>query len=106
MNEAQASKLTMTCKVTASREALTTRRTREGFRWAIIASRAATIVLRLILHLLLRLRVRVLWRLGNVVVVVQHGHRRLHLCRRGIAHAVHVLRGHLGVCRQLLLRLL
>ena len=57
-------------------------------------------------HLLLLLGVRVVWRVWDVVVVVEHGHGRLHLRRRGIAHAVHVLRSHLGVCWQLLLRLL
>lgn len=96
----------MTCKVTASREAFTTRRTRESLWRAIVARGTATVLLTLLLHLLLRLRVRVIWRLGNVIVVVQHGHRCLHLRRRGVAHAVHVLCSHLRVCGQLLLRLL
>ena len=96
----------MTCKVTASREAFTTRRTREGFGRAVVAGGASAVLLALVLHLLRWLRVRVLWGLGNVVVVVEHGHGSLHLCRRGVAHAVHVLRSHLGVCWQLLLRLL
>ena len=67
---------------------------------------ASAVLLALVLHLLRWLRVRVFWGLGNVVVVVEHGHGSLHLCRRGVAHAVHVLRSHLGVCWQLLLRLL
>jgi len=71
--------LTMTCKVTASRETLTARRAREGFGRARVRCGSPAVVLDLVLHLHLLLGVRVVGRVRNVVVVVEHGHRRLHL---------------------------
>lgn len=99
----------MTCEVTASREAFTTGRAREGLRWTRVRCGAPTVVLVLDLrvrHLLLLLRVRVVWRVGNVITVVEHGHGRLHLRGRGVAQAVHVLLGDRGIRGELLLRLL
>jgi len=80
-------KLTMTCEVTASREALATGRARECLGWTRVGGGAATIVLVLDLrvgHLLL-LGIGVVWRVWDVVVVVQHGHGRLHLRGRRVA---------------------
>lgn len=101
--------LTMTCEVTASGEALAAGRTRKGFRRARIGRGAAAVLLTLRIRdllLLLLLGIGVLWGVWNVVVVVQHGHGGLHLRRRRVAQAAHVLGRHLGVCRQLLLWLL
>lgn len=100
--------LTMTCEVTASREAFTTCRAREGLWGTRVRCGAPTVVLVLnlrIRHLLL-LGVRVVWRVWNVIAVVEHGHGRLHLRRRWVAQAVHVLLGNRRVRGKLLLRLL
>lgn len=70
----------MTCKVTASREALAARRTRESLWWTRVGRGTTTLMLLRVLHLLL-LAVCVVRRLGNVVVIVEHGHRGLHLRR-------------------------
>ena len=86
---------TMTCEVTASREAFTTCRARERLWWTRIRGGPPTIVLVLDLvvrHLLL-LGIGVIRGVWNVVAVVQHGHGRLHLRGRGVAEAVHVLLG-------------
>lgn len=99
----------MTCEVTASREAFTTCRAREGLRWTRVRCGAPTVVLVLYLrirHLLLLLGVRVVWRVWNVIAVVEHGHGRLHLRRRWVSQAVHVLLGDGWVRGKLLLRLL
>lgn len=101
--------LTMTCEVTASREAFTTGRAREGLWGTRVRCGAATVVLVLdlrICHLLLLLRVGVIWRVGNVIAVVEHGHGCLHLRGRRVAKAVHVLLGNRRVRGELLLRLL
>ena len=96
----------MTCKVTASREALAARRARESLGWPSVGRGTAALMLLLVGNLLLLLAVRVFGRLGNVVVVVEHGHRGLHLRGRGIPHAVHVLGRHGWVRGKRLLRLL
>ena len=86
---------TMTCEVTASREAFTAGRARESLWWTRVGRGTTTIVLVLDLrvwHLLL-LSVRVVWGVWNVVAVVQHGHGRLHLRGRRVAETVHVLLG-------------
>jgi hypothetical protein len=105
--------LTMTCEVTASREAFTTGRAREGLWRTRVRCGAPTVVLvldlrirHLLLLLLLLLRVRVVWRVGNVVVIIEHRNRRLHLRGRWVAQAVHVLLGNRWVRGELLLRLL
>ena len=71
--------LTMTCEVTASREAFTTGRAREGLRWTRVRSGAATVMLLRIGQLLLLLGVRVFRRVRDVIVVIEHGHWGLHL---------------------------
>jgi hypothetical protein len=99
----------MTCEVTASREAFTTGRAREGLWGTRVRCGAAAVVLVLnlrIRHLLLLLGVCVVWRVWNVVAVVEHGHGRLHLRRRRVAQAVHVLLGNGRIRGELLLRLL
>src|SRR5207249_3535128 len=84
--------LTMTCQVTASREAFSARGTRKCLGRTGIGCRAAALVLDLLVRqLLLLLAIGVVWRGGNVVVVVQHGHGRLHLRRRRVPHAIDVL---------------
>jgi hypothetical protein len=85
----------MTCEVTASREAFTTGRAREGLWGTRVRSGAPTVVLVLTLRIrqLLLLRVRVLGRVRNVIAVVEHGHGRLHLRGRRVPQAVHVLLG-------------
>ena len=71
--------LTMTCEVTASRKALPTGRAREGLWGTRVRRGAATIVLLRIWQLLLLLGIRVFGRIRDVIVVVEHGHRGLHL---------------------------
>ena len=99
---------TMTCEVTASRETFTTSRAREGFWWTRVGSGppAIVLVLDLVVWHLLLLGISVIWRVWNVVVVVQHGHGRLHLRGRRVAQAVHVLLGERWVGWELLLWLL
>jgi len=98
----------MTCEVTASREALAARRARERLGRPRVRRWPAALVLLVVGHLLLLLLgVGVVWRLGDVVVVVQHGHGRLHGRGRRVAvHAVEVLLGDGRVRGQRLLRLL
>lgn len=96
----------MTCEVTASREALTTCRTREGFGWTRVGRGSTTIVLALRVWQLLLRCIRVVWRLRNVIVVVEHGHRGLHLRGRRVAHVVHVLGSEGGIRGERLLGLL
>jgi hypothetical protein len=67
----------MTCKVTASREAFTTGRAREGLGRAGVCRGASTMLLALLIrHLLLLLGIGVVGGVWNVVVVVEHGHGR------------------------------
>lgn len=98
--------LTVTSKVTASRETLATGGAGECLGWTILVGRTAASVLSLLVgHLLLC--VGVVLRVGDVAVVVKHLHGcLLHGRGRGIAHAVHVLGGDWGVGRQRLLGLL
>lgn len=98
--------LTVTSEVTASRETLATRRTRECLWRAILVGRTATSMLCLLIRHLL-LSVCVVLGIRDVTIVVEHLHGRLlHRGGRGIAHAVHVLSWDRGVGRERLLRLL
>jgi hypothetical protein len=73
--------LTVAREVTASREAFTTSRAREGLWGTRVRSGAPTrmLVLTLRIRELLLLAVRVLWWVRNVIAVIEHGHGRLHL---------------------------
>jgi hypothetical protein len=68
----------MTCKVTTTREALAAGRTRERFWWTSVGCWPATRLLALLVWRLL-LRVRVVRRVRDVVVIVEQGHRGLHV---------------------------
>lgn len=98
--------LTVTRKVTASRETLAASGAGECLWWTILVGRTAASMLGLLVgHLLLS--VRMVLGVWDVAVVVEHLHGcLLHGGGRGIAHAVHVLGRNWGVRGQRLLGLL
>ena len=89
--------LTVTRKVTASRETLAAGGAGECLGWTILVGRTATSMLGLLVgHLLLS--VRVVLGVRDVAVIVEHLHGcLLHGGGRWIAHAVHVLGRNRGV---------